>query len=251
MKEEKKFYNKVGKDIGWDFSVLASRTVVEGKTWDFLRVVNGYLHKDTVLLDIGTGGGEKILQLAECCKRIVGIDNSSEMINKAKENLAESNKSNVEFMVAESDCLPFEDHSFDIVTSRHAPFDSKEIGRVLKENGLFITQQVGEDDKRNIKEVFGRGQGSGRKSGDLMRRYAQELGDAGFEIVRKDRYDASEYYKDIRDILFLLEHTPTIPGFDSNKDGHALERLEREFKTDKGIKTNSERFLLIARKLSA
>lgn len=249
MMDEKKFYDRVGKDIGWNFSVLASRTIVEGKTWVFLEVVKEFLDENVVLLDIGTGGGEKILQLAKSCKKIVGIDNSPEMINKANENLVESNKPNVEFRVAESDNLPFEDNSFDIVTSRHAPFDSKEVGRVLKEKGIFLTQQVGEDDKKNLKEVFGRGQCSGRRSGDLIRRYVRDLEDAGFEIIRNDRYDASEYYKDIRDIIFLLEHTPTIPGFDRNKDKDALERLEREFMTDKGIKTNSERFLLVARKL--
>jgi len=249
MQQEKNFYDEVGKNIGWDFSIIESRKIIKGKKWDFLRVVKQFLNKDKILLYIGTGGGEKILQISYFCKKIVGIDNSLEMVNKSNENLVKSGRKNIEFRVADSKKLPFNDNFFDIVTARHAPFSSKEVTRVLKKGGLFISQQVGESDKKNIKKLFGRGQSFGKKSGNLIRRYIQELKDVGFKIIRKNHYDAIEYYKDIKDITFLLEHTPIIPKFNHHKDQKILKKLEKKYKTNKGIKTNSERFLIVPQKL--
>ena len=39
--------------------------------------------------------------------------------------------------------LPFEDNTFDMIINRHSSFYIKEIKRILKPNGIFITQQVG------------------------------------------------------------------------------------------------------------
>lgn len=39
--------------------------------------------------------------------------------------------------------LPFEDNTFDIIINRHESFDINEVMRILKTNGIFITQQVG------------------------------------------------------------------------------------------------------------
>ena len=50
------------------------------------------------------------------------------------------------------------------------------------------------------------------------------------------------------DVIFLLANTPIIPDFDFKKEQDKLEKIERKFKTDKGIRTNSERFLIVGRR---
>ncbi len=45
--------------------------------------------------------------------------------------------------VYEDDQLPYEANFFDIVINRHESYDLSELKRVLKPNGLIITQQVG------------------------------------------------------------------------------------------------------------
>lgn len=45
------------------------------------------------------------------------------------------------------------------------------------------------------------------------------------------------------------EDAPMIPDFDVVKVQNRLEEIETRFQTDKGIKTNSERLLIIAKKL--
>ena len=53
--------------------------------------------------------------------------------------------------------LAFPSYSFDIILSRHSPFEINEILRCLKAKGIFITQQVGLNNTKNICDVFGCG----------------------------------------------------------------------------------------------
>ena len=244
----KQLYERVGSVIGWDFSEITKRTKVVGKKWDYIEIVKKYVNKETILLDIGTGGGELLLKIARFAKEAYGIDNSRGMIKTAKKNLMKSKTSNVEFILADAKKLPFPQKYFDVVICRHSDFYPKEVFRVLKPDGIFITQQVGEKDKENIKEIFGRGQSFGEGVGTLMNRYVQELKEVGFEILKKDTYNAVEYYANMIDLIFLLKNTPIIPNFDIKKDQKFLEEIERRYKTKEGIKTNSFRFLIICKK---
>jgi len=240
----KKLYDEVGSRIGWNFDGL--KVKVFGKKWNFLDVVKRYALNDHLLLDIGTGSGEKLLKISEFVKNSCGVDNSKNMIIRAKENLEKSGISNTFFFLADAAKLPFKKEVFDIVICRHSPFFVEEVCRVLKTHGVFITQQVMEDDKENIKNVFGRGQSFGIKSGASMGKYIKEL-KKGFDILRSDTYNADEYYTE-DELIFLLNNTPIIPDFDVEKDQKFLEEIKRIYKTKDGIKTNSSRFLIIARK---
>lgn len=248
MVNYKQLYERVGSVIGWDFSKITKRTKVIGEKWDYIEIVKKYVNKETVLLDIGTGGGELLLKIAQFVKKAYGIDHSRSMIKTAKKNLTKSKISNVKFKLADAKKLPFPKEYFDVVICRHSDFYPNEVFRVLKPNGIFITQQVGEKDKENIKKIFGRGQFFGERVGTLMNRHLQELKNQGFKILRKDVYNATEYYANMEDLIFLLKNTPIIPDFDIERDQRFLEEIERRYKTNKGIKTNSFRFLIICKK---
>lgn len=112
-----------------------------------------------------------------------------------------------------------------------------------------MTQQVSESDKSNIKMAFGRGQSLNEKDGTLKERYIQELHEGGFTHVQAFEYDATEYYERPEDLLFLLKHTPIVPDFGQDqKDFNTLNDFIETNRTDKGIRTNSKRFLIIGEK---
>lgn len=241
----KGFYNKVGHENGWNFSDL--KVTVEGEAPDFYGEVRRRCSGSDVLLDIGTGGGEQILSLADHVGSLVGIDNSFGMTETANRNLAGSGKTNVRFLQMESDQLEFPAGSFHIATSRHAPFNAAEIAKVLKPGGLFMTQQVSEHDKRNIKEWFGRGQCYGEEDGASKRTYISELTDAGFTGIEFREYDMTETYETVEDLLFLLKYTPILPGFgETDDDFTLLEGFVKANTTEKGIRTNSKRYRIAA-----
>lgn len=243
----KHFYERCGNLNGWDFSKIRSKS--EGVKWDFYHEVSRICKKSDVLLDIGTGGGEALLSIAEAALLLVGIDISAGMVNAANDNIKSSNISNVRIAQMDADKLDFPDEFFNVVSSRHAPFHAEEVARVLAEDGIFLTQQVSEDDKINIKQAFGRGQSFGTQDGTLKNMYITELREAGFHDVQTFDYNAMEWYQSYEDLIFLLKHTPIIPNFGQNENDFALlEKFIGEHQTDKGIMTNSKRFMIVARK---
>ncbi|GKU80479.1 class I SAM-dependent methyltransferase [Paenibacillus sp. L3-i20] len=245
--EYKNFYDAVGKSIGWDFSNVKS--VSDGVLWDFYNEVVKHCKKSDLLLDIGTGGGEAVLSIADSALLLVGIDLSTGMIETATNNLIQSSKRNIRFMQMDAGKLEFPQNFFNVVSCRHSGFDAKEIAKVLANDGVFLTQQVAENDKINIKLAFGRGQALGTPENTLKDRYIAELGEAGFTDIQTLQFNSADYYETAEDLIFLLKHTPIVPYFgQSANDFEILERFIADNGTERGIRTNSARFMIIARK---
>lgn len=243
----KNLYDRVGKRIGWDFSHLNSTEVGQG--WDFYEEVLKKAKPTDTILDIGTGGGERILKIAHNFGAVYGIDYSQSMVDTANKNLQKTKLHNVKFLVMNSSKLDFPDNYFDIVTDRHCDFTPSEVFRVLKKGGYFFTQQVSEDDQRNIKKAFGRGQAYEIKDGTLKNKYLKQLKKLGFKKINSFDYDSKVTYKTEKDYIFMLRYTPTLPEFGKRKnDFEILKKFIEENKTKKGIETNSKRFMIIATK---
>ncbi|MNW59377.1 hypothetical protein D3C74_372900 [compost metagenome] len=107
---------------------------------------------------------------------------------------------------------------------------------------------MSENDKSNIKEAFGRGQAFGAKAGTLQHQYLTELSKAGFSDIQSFESNVIEYYQTAEDLIFLLKHTPIIPDFGRTEaDFQILQQFIMENQTEKGIRTNSERFIITAK----
>ena len=122
------------------------------------------------VLDIGCGVGVDSLiagLIVGPTGKVVGIDLTPEMVNRAKENLQETDLKQVQFQVLSGEKLDFEDNSFDVVIS-NGVFNLipnklqilKEVFRVLKPGGrLMIADQIlagkaPEDREEKIKSWF-------------------------------------------------------------------------------------------------
>ncbi|WP_145052875.1 class I SAM-dependent methyltransferase [Paenibacillus xylanexedens] len=241
------FYEQIGAINGWDFSSM--QVVSEGVLWDLYTEVIRHIRPSDLLLDIGTGGGEALLSHAEAASLLVGIDLSHGMIQTAQRNLLASGRSNVRFMQMNAEQLQFPDQFFNMIACRHAPFCASEAYRVLADGGMFLTQQVRENDKYNIKEAFGLEATEDLPTSPLAERYVNELHEAGFRDIQLKEYNATEYYARPEDLLFLLTHAPIIPGFGEQvTDVQTLQHLIQQYQCDLGIRTNAARFLITARK---
>ncbi|MGE6578816.1 class I SAM-dependent methyltransferase [Paenibacillus xylanexedens] len=242
------FYERVGRTNGWNFSSM--NVVSEKVGWNFYEEVVRHTRSSDLLLDIGTGGGEAILSIAEEALLLVGIDLAQGMIETAQHNLqATDDHSNVRFLHMDAEKLAFPDHFFHVVSSRHSGFSASEVFRVLAEGGIFLTQQVSEHDKSNLSEAFGRGQSLGIQPGTLMERYKHELQTAGFHDIQAREYNVVEHYATPEDLMFLLTHAPIIPDFGKvDTDFERFQQFVKENHDEKGIRTNSARFMITARK---
>ncbi|WP_255437631.1 class I SAM-dependent methyltransferase [Thalassobacillus sp. CUG 92003] len=94
-------------------------------------------------LDIATGGGHVVKHLAPRIKTLFATDLTKQMLNNTAVHL--NDLTNVYYVVADAEELPFLEGTFDIVTCRIAPHHFpnpetfiKEASRVLKTGGAFI-----------------------------------------------------------------------------------------------------------------
>ncbi|GAS83815.1 class I SAM-dependent methyltransferase [Paenibacillus amylolyticus] len=242
------FYERVGRTNGWNFSSI--NVISEKIGWNFYEEVVRHTRSSDLLLDIGTGGGEAILSIAQEALLLVGIDLAQGMIEIAQHNLlAAGAHPNVRFLHMDAEKLAFPNYFFDVVSSRHSRFSTSEVFRVLDEGGIFLTQQVSEQDKSNISEAFGRGQSLGIQPGTLMERYKHELQKVGFQDIQAREYNVVEHYATPEDLMFLLTHAPIIPDFGKvETDFEQFQQFVKENHDEKGIRTNSARFMITARK---
>ncbi|MFD0697684.1 class I SAM-dependent methyltransferase [Paenibacillus sp. GCM10027628] len=108
-----------------------------------------------IVLDIATGGGHVAKQLSPHVQHVIATDLTPRMLEAASNHLKQAQCSNVTFVVADAEHLPFLDHAFDAVTCRiaahHFPRPHQflqEVSRVLKPGGklVFIDNVAPEDE---------------------------------------------------------------------------------------------------------
>ncbi|RXA19346.1 arsenite methyltransferase [Methanosarcina sp. MSH10X1] len=165
---------------------------------------------DDVVLDLGSGAGFDCFLAAEktgSSGKVIGVDMTSEMIEKAKTNAFKYGYSNVEFRFGDIEALPVEDKSVDIIISNCvinlAPDKEKvfrEASRVLKPGGrMYLSDMVLlaelPEDLRNDKDLL-----AGCVAGALLREeYLRLLNDAGFsvEILNEDPEISERQYESL------------------------------------------------------
>ena len=228
---ELEFYEKVK---NWDFSMINySKECLTN--WDLYKLLNLYSNSESKILDLGTGGGEKVLKYFPECQEIVATDFSKEMINTANNSLKESGKKNIVFRQMDNLNMDTPDDYFDIVVARHTPIDAKQIYKTLKRNGRLLIRGVDKLDCWSLKLLFGRGQGYNDEKPISVIDYESIL-NAGFKSVELVPIHNREYYKTKDDLMALLLKTPIINDF-SNKefDEEKIDKYISENMTAEGI----------------
>lgn len=206
--KEKKFYEKVS---DWDFSQI--NYLEENYTnWDLYEVLKNISTKNSKILDLGTGGGEKLLKYFPECQEILGTDYSPEMIKTANQNLVKSNRKNITFQVMNNLNMTTKDNYYDIVVARHTVIDASQIYKTLKKDGILLLRGVDKLDCWSLKLLFNKGQCFFDEKPISQIDY-EDIIKAGFKNVELIPIHIKEYYKTKEDLLALLLKAPILDDF--------------------------------------
>ena len=208
----------------WNFDMFQIETE-DFTNWDMYEILKNATNEESRVLDLGTGGGEKVLKcFPDYLKEVIGIDFSKGMIETANENLKKSGKKNITFKFMNNLKLDFEDEYFDVVVARNTVINAKEIYRVLKPNGLLIVHGVDKYDCHELKKIFGKGQAVNDVNPISIIDF-NDIFDAGFNDIELVPLHEREYFKN-EDLFYkFLLKVPIIDDFSEEAEDENAEEV--------------------------
>lgn len=234
--------------IGWDFGHLDGRMIDQDPPWSYEERVRSMLPAANSVLDMGTGGGERLLEFRDIWPpRVAVTEGYAPNLRLARERLEPLGVEVIESETALYDLLPFEDDSFDLVIDRHSGFNIAEVERVLAPGGTFLTEQVDGNNLDDLSAAF-----------DCQQPWTFFTLDWALEQVRGTRLvvqDAREWtgqclFKDVGAIVYYLKAVPwTVEGFSVEKHLAHLLKLQRRLEREGALAFHSKLMIVQARKL--
>jgi len=186
----------VSEQIGYSKEELAS--VPEGADLNLgcgNPVALASLKKGETVVDLGSGGGLDCFLAAKKVGesgKVIGVDMTPEMLDKARTNLGKSKHKNVEFRLGEIENLPIADNTANVIISNCvinlSPNKQQvfsEAFRVLKPNGrlmisdMVLLKEIPDAIKKNVEAYIGCIAGAEQKTA-----YIGKIKEAGFKDVQ-------------------------------------------------------------------
>jgi SAM-dependent methyltransferase len=230
---------------GWNFSHLRNRMKVEPLPWKYKQVVKSYMDDNKVMLDMGTGGGEFLLSLNPPAGNTFATEGYPPNVELSTATLSPYGIKVIQ--VSEDSALPFPDETFDIIINRHEYFCSKEVKRILKPQGIFITQQVG---GRNNKELSKFLLGDYPKIINFefnLESNIKEIESTSLRILESSEYFPISRYYDIGALVYYCKIIQwEFPNFSVERCLEPLLNLQKELEEKGYIESIEHRFFIVA-----
>ena len=232
---------------GWDFSHIDGRYEAENDLpWDYEKIVREYLHTDVYILDYDTGGGEFLLSLNHPFEKTSATEGYKPNVQLCQETLLPLG---IHFRECHDPShIPFEDESFDLIINRHGGFDAKELYRLLKKDGIFITEQVGGDNDKDLVEMVLPGVESPFPHLHLKEQ-TKVFEDAGFQILRaEEAYRPITFYDVGAFVWFARIIEWEFSNFSVEECFDGLLKMQKEIEAKGKVEGTIHRFLIVGKK---
>ncbi|CEH07057.1 class I SAM-dependent methyltransferase [Propionibacterium freudenreichii] len=232
---------------GWGFDFLDGRATEERPPWGYARLLAGRLARAHAALDIDTGGGEVVNEAPQLPPTMVVTESWPPNAERARKLLGPRGVRVVQ--TTGDDPLPFDDASFDLVTSRHpVKPDWPDIARVLQPGGHYFAQHVGPASSFELIEYFLGPLPENRKRRDPHVEAAQAQA-AGLHIESLLTATLRIEYFDIGAIVWILRKCPWwVPDFSPDRYHDQLVRLDAQLRAGRPFIDHSSRHLIDARR---
>jgi SAM-dependent methyltransferase len=232
---------------GWDFSYLDGRMLEEQPSWSYAARAAELMRQSSTLLDMGTGGGERLLALREHWpEEAVVTEDYPPSVKLATERLAPLGVRVVEAALTDAEPMPFADGEFDLVLNRHSGLNPKEVARVLAPGGVFLSQQVHGLWGQDLLAAFGAEPAWPHETLDHT---VSHLEAAGLTIVAAEDWSGTFSFTDVGAIVYYLKAIPwLVEGFSVETHLDSLLALQDRLELGKGLVFEARKYLVEARK---
>lgn len=249
LKEEWLKEEKMAHIHGWDFSHIYGRySEEENLPWDFRTVINKYLKNNMKLLDMETGGGEFLLSLNHPKHNTSAIEGYQPNVELCKKVLLPLG---IDFKEADGDeKLPFENEYFDIITNRHGAYNVTELKRVLKKDGIFITQQVGAENDRELVEILLPKYKDLPYAEHYLNIKQQEISEQGFEILESgETFQPIKFFDTGALVWFAKIIEWEFPNFSVESHLENLYKVQEIIEANGAVEGRIHRFYIVGKKI--
>ena len=247
LKEIWKNEEKIAHIRGWDFSHIHGRYEEEAELpWDYKSIIEQYINCDMQILDYDTGGGEFLLSLNHPYEKMAATEGYQPNVELCKEVLLPLG---IDFKECSNPAnIPFQDERFDMIINRHGDFCAEEIYRLLKKGGVFITQQVGEDNDRELVEIV---LPNTEKPFPNMNLKEQKkvFENVGFQIVEEgEAYRPIKFYDVGAFVWFARIIEWEFPGFSVDTCFERLLEMQKKIDDTGYVEGTIHRYFMVAKK---
>ncbi|WP_040166656.1 class I SAM-dependent methyltransferase [Microbacterium gorillae] len=212
---------------GWDFGKLDGRLDADDPPWDFDAEVRAALRDATEAVDVGTGGGERLIAhlvaVGDDRGRVRATEGWPENVPVARANLASHGIEVLAYDPEAGERFPLPDASVDLLIARHEAVDAPEFARVLRPGGRLLTQQVDGRDAQELREWFG---GESLYPEVELGAMTADLAAAGFVIDAADDWTGRIRFRDVGTLVEYIAMVPwDVPDFSIAEAADQLHRL--------------------------
>lgn len=232
---------------GWDFSHIDGRYEEENDLpWDYREIIKANLEVNHELLDIDTGGGEFLLSLQHPAVHTAATEGYAPNVELCRRKLLPLG---IDFKeMSDYTRMPFDDARFHIIINRHGAYDIQELRRVLKQGGLYITEQVGEDNDRELVELLLPGTSKPFHGLNLKEQKAL-FEQTGFKILKAEECFRPIKFYDVGALVWFARIIEwEFPNFSVDRCFNQLLEAQKMIDENGVVEGRIHRYLIIAKK---
>lgn len=233
---------------GWDFGYITDSGRMQSGVlrWSYDEMARSCMNDAKRMLDMGTGGGELLSSLHPLPPYTCATEGYAPNIAIAKDRLSPLGV-NV-YPVTDDSQLPFADGEFDLILNRHESYNPREVWRLLSEGGVFLTQQVGWSDCREINDRLGIPMPSDYAGWELDFAVDQMVRN-GFHIWDQREATPVQRFYDIGALVYYLNTIPwQVPDFTVERFREPLWEIHLEMERHGFWEVQQKRFIIGATK---
>ena len=220
---------------------------LEDPPWSYSSRASELMRGSSSILDIATGGGERLRLLRDSWpKTVVVTEGYPPNVELSRRRLEPLGVRVVELNNDEYTPMPFEDEEFALVLNRHGALYVDEIARILEPGGRLLTRQVHGLWAQDLLAALG---ATPQWPDATPQKYVPWLQAAGFKVSDVQDWSGRLVFTDVAAVVYYLKAVPwLVPGFSVASHLDHLMTLQKRLEAEGDLAFAARNYMIEAHK---